>query len=180
LFSLFLTQVLSHPLFPLNPFKQNDRPRARAALIRLLQLGGGLGVAVAACVIAGAGWLPSAFTSDPGVAAAAAAVLPVVALLMPLAPCGSAMEGALFGAMRVAWVGGRTVGACVVSLAILAANARLGGGLVGVWVASALLLFANAAADAWLLSSPKWSPVLAEDGAVAGGDGGGEEEKKVE
>ena len=137
-----------------------DRPRARAALVRLLQLGGGLGVAVASAVLGGAAWLPSAFTSDPAVSAAAAAVLPVVALLMPLAPCGSAMEGALFGSMRVAWVGGRTVGACLISLATLALSSRFGGGLVGVWVASAALLFANAAADAWLLSSPRWSPVL--------------------
>ena len=154
-------------IHPLTPSSQNDRPRARAALIRLLQLGGGLGVAVAAAIIAGAGWLPSAFTSDPAVAAAAAAVLPVVALLMPLAPCGAAMEGALFGAMRVGWVGGRTVGACAVSLGILALSARVGGGLVGVWIASSLLLFSNAAADAWLLFSPKWSPVLAEDEPVA-------------
>lgn len=93
---------------------------------------------------------------------------------MPLAPCGSAMEGALFGSMRVAWVGGRTVGACAISLAILALNAHYGGGLVGVWVASASLLFANAAADAWLLASPRWSPVLAEEEGEEDGETKGE------
>ena len=96
------------------------------------------------------------------VADAAARVLPIVALLMPLAPCGSALEGALLGSMRVLWVGGRTVAGCGLTLGLLALARAADAGLLGVWAASSSLLFFNALADAWLLNS-RWSPL--KDGA---------------
>ena len=130
--------------------------------------------------------LPLLFTPDAAVGAAAAAVLPVVAALMPLAPTGAALEGALLGSMRVAHVGARTVAAAGVSLAVLhllvgqqagggagsivasSSSAALPwwGGLTGVWIASASLLFFNAAADGALLVSGR-SPLRGEVAAVA-------------
>ena len=167
-----------------------DPARARASVRRLAALGCGLGLSAAVAVLAAAPRLPLLFTPDAAVGAAAAAVLPVVAALMPLAPTGAALEGALLGSMRVAHVGARTVAAAGVSLAVLhflvtkhvvspsavsaaavsASSSALPwwGGLTGVWIASASLLFFNAAADGALLVSSR-SPLR--------GEGGGEEEK---
>lgn len=155
-----------------------DLARARASVRRLMVLGCGLGLGAAGVILAAAPKLPSLFTPDAAVGAAAAAVLPVVAALMPLAPAGSAMEGALLGSMRVAHVGARTVAAAGVSLGVLhvlvgsktaitsaaASSASLPwwGGLTGVWIASASLLFFNAAADGALLLS-RSSPLKGEE-----------------
>ena len=139
-----------------------DAPRARATMWRLLALGAGVGATLAGGLVVGGRALPSFFTADAAVADAAAAVLPVVACLMPLAPCGSALEGALLGSMRVAWVGGRTIVGCGVTLGLLAVARASGAGLLGVWAATSFLLFFNALADAWLLTS-RWSPL--RDGA---------------
>jgi len=142
-----------------------DPARARAAVWRLLALGAGVGAAAAAGLAVGGRSLPSFFTADPAVAAAAAAVLPVVALLMPLAPCGAALEGALLGSMRVAWVGGRTLAGCALAVALLARARGSSAGLLAVWAASSSLLFFNAAADAWMLASRR-SPL--RGGAAVG------------
>jgi len=174
-----------------------DPARARASVRRLAALGCGLGLGAAAAVLAAAPRLPSLFTPDAAVGAAAAAVLPVVAALMPLAPTGAALEGALLGSMRVAHVGARTVAAAGVSLAILHLLVTRGGvppsavsaaavssavsssaalpwwgGLTGVWIASASLLFFNAAADGALLVSSR-SPLRGE-----GGEGEEEERRR--
>jgi putative MATE family efflux protein len=161
----------------------NDPARARASVKRLATLGCGLGLGAAAAILAAAPRLPLLFTPDAAVGAAAAAVLPVVAALMPLAPAGAALEGALLGSMRVAHVGARTVAAAGVSLAVLHLLVKQGasggvspsavsaaaavsavsssaslpwwGGLTGVWIASASLLFFNAAADGALLVSSR-------------------------
>lgn len=157
----------------------NDPARARASVKRLAALGCGLGLSAAAAILAAVPRLPSLFTPDAAVGAAAAAVLPVVAALMPLAPTGAALEGALLGSMRVAHVGARTVAAAGVSLAVLHLLVKQGGGgvspsaaasaaaasaasalpwwggLTGVWIASSSLLFFNAAADGALLVSSR-------------------------
>ena len=51
--------------------------------------------------------------------------------LQPLAPCGTALEGALLGSFKVFWVGGRTVVSAVVALGVLNLTESLGWGLLG-------------------------------------------------
>lgn len=49
---------------------------------RLLQMGSGSGILIAAVILLGRGWLPQLFSPDPDVIAAAARALPIVAASM--------------------------------------------------------------------------------------------------
>lgn len=52
-------------------------------------------------------------------------------MLQPLAPCATALEGALLGSFKVNWVGGRTVISAVVALGLLRLGRNSGWGLLG-------------------------------------------------
>ena len=54
---------------------------------RLLQMGSGSGILIAALILLGRGWLPQLFSPDPHVIAAAARALPIVAASMVRFPC---------------------------------------------------------------------------------------------
>lgn len=56
--------------------------------------------------------------------------------VQPLAPCGTALEGALLGSFKVNWVGGRTVVSAFVALAALSFGQQSGWGLTGVALSS--------------------------------------------
>ena len=60
-------------------------------------------------------------------------------LLQPLAPCGTALEGALLGSFKVFWVGGRTVASAAIALGVLKMAESLGWGLLGAFLPDCLL-----------------------------------------
>ena len=61
---------------------QGQKKEARQYVKRLLQMGSGSGVLIAAVILLGRGWLPQLFSPDPDVIAAAARALPIVAAAM--------------------------------------------------------------------------------------------------
>ena len=61
---------------------QGQKKEARQYVKRLLQMGSGSGILIAAVILLGRGWLPQLFSPDPHVIAAAARALPIVAAAM--------------------------------------------------------------------------------------------------
>ena len=68
---------------------QGQKKEARQYVKRLLQMGSGSGILIAAVILLGRGWLPQLFSPDPHVIAAAARALPIVAAAMVRCLCAS-------------------------------------------------------------------------------------------
>ncbi|CAL5229571.1 g12927 [Coccomyxa viridis] len=140
---------------------KGQKTEARQYVKRLLQMGSGSGILIAAVILLGRGWLPQLFSPDPDVIAAAARALPIVAASMPLAPCALSLEGTVLGASQITWVGGRTVLSAIVALSFFSLVSSQGWALPGIWAGMVLLVFCNGLLDAWLLLS-KRSPLAME------------------
>lgn len=108
---------------------------AREVLARALAVAVAVGGAVGLALALAAGTLPAAFTRDPAVAAAAAAVVPLVAAFMPVDAAAAVLDGALLGASDTAWVARSTLAVSAVCLAALLGARAAGAGLFGVWAA---------------------------------------------
>jgi len=118
-----------------NHVGSGDARSARQVLARALvvavAVGGGVGVALALAAKS----LPGAFTRDPAVAAAAAAVIPLIASFMPVDAAAAVLDGGLLGASDTAWVARSTLFVSGVCLAALLGARSAGAGLFGVWAA---------------------------------------------
>ena len=112
-----------------------DVRSARGVLARALAVAVAVGGAVGLALALAARALPGAFTRDPAVAAAAAAVIPLVAAFMPVDAAAAVLDGALLGASDTAWVARSTLGVSAVCLAALLGARAAGAGLFGVWAA---------------------------------------------
>ena len=127
-------------------------------LRRLLAWGAGTGVLIGVLMAAGAAWLPRAFTSDPGVIAAATPTLLVAASALPLAGVVYLLDGVLMGAgdgRYLAWAGLLTL-VPYVPLALLIGGGALPGvvgtvsGLALLWIAFAWVFMAARGATTYL------------------------------
>ncbi|KAK9811654.1 hypothetical protein WJX72_007696 [[Myrmecia] bisecta] len=142
---------------------RDNKAEARNMMGRLLQLGITAGSIVAALLLLGQSQLASLFTTDPAVLTQTQRVLPLVACILPFAPCATTLEGTLLGAFNITHVAMRTVVSAVVSCSWLYLVApRYDLGLLGVWVGVVLLVLTNCLCDAWKLNS-RWSPLADED-----------------
>ncbi|MDG9675047.1 MATE family efflux transporter [Micromonospora sp. DH14] len=103
-----------------------DDAGARALARRIGLLGGICGVGFALLIAAGAGIVPSWFSSDPGVREQAAVAWPWFVVMLPLAGVVFALDGVLIGAGDVRYLRNLTI------------VAALGGFLPAIWLAYAL------------------------------------------
>ncbi|MBH0117333.1 MATE family efflux transporter [Salinibacterium sp. NG253] len=76
----------------------SDLPRARAITRRLIELGIGSGIVLGVLVLLSSPWIGFAFSSDPEVRSGLAALLPVLALGIPIAGFVFVLDGVLIGA----------------------------------------------------------------------------------
>lgn len=112
-----------------------DARSAREVLARALVVAVAVGGAVGVALALAAGALPRVFTRDPAVAAAAAAVVPLIAAFMPVDAAAAVLDGGLLGASDTAWVARSTLFVSAVCLAALLGARAAGAGLFGVWAA---------------------------------------------
>lgn len=131
-----------------------DPASARAVIARGLQVGVAAGAAVGLCLAAASAWLPSLFTSDAAVAAAAGAVMPVMAAFMPVDAAAAVLEGGLLGASETAWVARCTILVSAACLAALLGARAAGGGLLGVWLSFKTLSVGRALAAGLRYADP--------------------------
>ncbi|CAL8469109.1 g8650 [Coccomyxa elongata] len=110
---------------------KGDKAEARRYVKRLLQMGVSVGCITATAIMLGRDVLPTLFSPDPTVIAAAATALPIVAASMPFAPCALSLEGTVLGASQITWVGGRTVLSAGAALGFFSQVSSRGWGLPG-------------------------------------------------
>lgn len=111
-----------------------DAGGARAVALRVVGWSLVVGCAFAVALLALAGPLPHAFTSDPAVVERAHAIWPMLALMQPLAAIVFALDGVLIGAGDSRYLAGSMLLAglgAYVPIALLALE--LGWGVTGVW-----------------------------------------------
>ena len=129
-------------------------------LKRMLAWGAGTGVLIGVLMAAGAAWLPRAFTSDPGVIAAATPTLLVAASAQPLAGVVFLLDGVLMGAGDGRYLARAGLVTLVpyVPLALLIGGGVLPGaggatsGLVLLWIAFAWVFMATRGSTTYLRS----------------------------
>ena len=129
-------------------------------LKRMLAWGAGTGVLIGVLMAAGAAWLPRAFTSDPGVIAAATPTLLVAASAQPLAGVVFLLDGVLMGAGDGRYLARAGLVTLVpyVPLALLIGGGVLPGadgarsGLVLLWIAFAWVFMAARGTTTYLRS----------------------------
>jgi MATE family multidrug resistance protein len=122
---------------------------ARAVSDRLLVLGLGVGVGLAALFWAARPWLPGLFSDDPLVTEMVLAVFPFVAIMQPLNALVFVWDGVFMGIEDFSFLALAMVVSAAVAAALLAAVMPLGWGLDGVWWALVGLMLARAATLAW-------------------------------
>ena len=117
-----------------------DAPGARAVALRTMGWSLAAGCLFAALLLALAGTLPRAFTSDPAVLDRARAIWTMLALMQPMAAIVFALDGVLIGAGDTRYLAGSMLlGGVGVYVPIALLALTLGWGVTGVW--SGLLAF---------------------------------------
>ena len=112
----------------------------------------------AALLLALAGTLPRAFTSDPAVIERANSIWPMLALMQPLAAVVFALDGVLIGAGDTRYLAGSMLLAglgAYVPIALLALE--LGWGLTGVWAGLLALMGVRLLTLGWRLAGGRWA-----------------------
>ncbi|MFA5882910.1 MAG: MATE family efflux transporter [Acidimicrobiia bacterium] len=133
---------------------------ARAASVRMIELGIVAGIAVGLVVAVTAPWFPDLFTDDPAVVDLAAQVLLIVAVLQPLAAVVFVLDGVLIGAGDQRYLALAMVAASFGVFAPIAAVVALsGGGLLALWGAIAAWLVARAVGMVGRFVGPRWQRV---------------------
>jgi putative MATE family efflux protein len=134
--------------------------RARAASVRMIQLGVVAGIAVGLVVVLATPWFPDLFTDDAAVRDLTAQVLLVVALLQPLAAVVFVLDGVLIGAGDQRYL---ALAMVVASFGVFAPAAVVvtvtGGGLLALWAAIAAWLVARAVGMVGRFVGPGWERV---------------------
>lgn len=135
-----------------------DAVLARALALRTIGWSLAVGGAFAAVLLALAGALPRAFTSDPAVVERAHAIWPLLALLQPLAGAVFALDGVLIGAGDSRYLAGSMLLAglgAYVPIALLAL--ALGWGVTGVWAGLLALIGVRLVTIGWRFAGGRWA-----------------------
>ncbi|GAB4812989.1 hypothetical protein N2152v2_000035 [Parachlorella kessleri] len=133
---------------------RGDVKAARDVSNRLLQLGVGLGVVLAAGFWAGEPFIPGIFSSDAAVEAAVQGVLPLAVAMLPVNAAVYVLDGVLVGASDFKFMAGAMVVAAATAVGLLLGVEPLGLGLEGVWGAMAVLMVSRMATLAWRYQDP--------------------------
>ncbi|AGL20312.1 MATE family efflux transporter [Actinoplanes sp. N902-109] len=137
-----------------------DEPAARAVARRVTLVGGVAGVAFAVLAAAGAGVIPSLFTSDPGVHEQAAVVWPWLAGMLPFAGVVYALDGVMIGAGDVGYLRTMTlIGALGGFLPLIWLSYARHWGLPGIWAGLAMFTLVRLVALVLRWRGPRWAVV---------------------
>ncbi|RZU74046.1 putative MATE family efflux protein [Micromonospora kangleipakensis] len=137
-----------------------DAAGARALARRIALLGGACGVAFAVLIAAGAGVVPSWFSSDPQVREQAMVAWPWFVALQPIGGVVFALDGVLIGAGDVRYLRNLTIVAALGGfLPAIWLAYGLGLGLGGIWAGLTLFVVLRLAALLLRLRSGGWAVV---------------------
>ena len=134
-----------------------DAGGARELALRTIGWSLVVGCAFAVALLALAGTLPRAFTSDPAVVERAHAIWPMLALMQPLAAAVFALDGVLIGAGDSRYLARSMLLAgfgAYVPIALLAL--ALGWGVTGVWAGLLTLMGVRLATLGWRFAGGRW------------------------
>jgi putative MATE family efflux protein len=135
----------------------DDVDDARAASMRMIELGVAAGLVVALVVAVAAPFFPAVFTDDDAVRDLAAQVLLLVAVLQPLAAVVFVLDGVLIGAGDQRYLAlAMVVASFFVFAPIAAVISAAGGGLLALWGAIAAWMFARAVGVVARFVGPRW------------------------
>ena len=135
-----------------------DAGGARELALRTIGWSLVVGCAFAAVLLALAGALPRAFTSDPAVVERAHAIWPMLALMQPLAAAVFALDGVLIGAGDSRYLAGSMLLAglgAYLPIALLAL--ALGWGVTGVWAGLLALMGVRLVTLGWRFAGGRWA-----------------------
>jgi len=134
-----------------------DPQDARAASIRMIELGIVIGVVLMLAVAAVSPWFPAVFSNDHAVQDLGTEVLVVVAVLQPLAAVVFVLDGVLIGAGDQRYLALAMVVATFGVFAPLAfAISAAGGGLLALWGAIAAWMIARAVGMVGRFVTDRW------------------------
>ena len=137
-----------------------DAPGARALARRIALLGGACGVAFAVLIAAGAGVVPSWFSSDPQVREQAMMAWPWFVALQPIGGVVFALDGVLIGAGDVRYLRNLTIVAALGGfLPVIWLAYGLDLGLGGIWAGLTLFVVLRLAALLLRLRSGGWAVI---------------------
>ncbi len=128
---------------------------ARTVADRLLLLGLGVGVVLAAGFWLLEPWLPRLFTSDPGVLTRVRAIYPFVAWMQPLNAVVFVWDGIFMGAEAFGFLAGAMLLSAGAAATVLLLVVPLGWGLTGVWWGLVTLIVARAVTQGWRYWGPR-------------------------
>jgi Na+-driven multidrug efflux pump len=135
-----------------------DAGGARELALRTIGWSLVVGCAFAVALLALAGTLPLAFTSDAAVVERAHAIWPMLALMQPLAAAVFALDGVLIGAGDSRYLAGSMLLAglgAYVPIALLAL--ALGWGVTGVWAGLLALIGVRLVTIGWRFAGGRWA-----------------------
>eukprot|EP00878_Enallax_costatus_P012975 GHUV01013552.1.p1 GENE.GHUV01013552.1~~GHUV01013552.1.p1 ORF type:complete len:468 (+),score=125.24 GHUV01013552.1:726-2129(+) len=128
---------------------------ARQLAERLLQLGLGLGIGLAAVLGFSSPFWPQMFTTDDGILGQIRELVPLAVLPLPVNALVYTLDGVLVGASDFGYLMTAMVGASAVAASMLVMVEPSGTGLEGVWAALAVLMVGRLATLAWRFQSEK-------------------------
>lgn len=126
-----------------------DTVAARVISDRLLELGLGLGLAIAALYACASPVLPGVFSSDADVTALTSSLLPLAVAMVPLNALMYVLDGILVGASDFKYLAGAMALSATATVGVLLSVEPLQGGLRGVWISLCLLSVARLATLMW-------------------------------
>ena len=112
---------------------RRDRDTAQEVTRRLLGWGLALGALIAGLLLLISPWLGSWFTEDPQVARAVGDVVPLAALMQPVAALVFVADGVFMAVLAVRLLAVSTGAGLAAAATVLWVSASVGGGLSGVW-----------------------------------------------
>lgn len=130
-----------------------DTSGARRVANRLLQLGVGSGVVLAAAFTLTSPWIPSLFTEDPDVKQTILEILPIALAMLPVNGAVYVLDGILVGSRDFTWMAKAMTLAAGSAVVFLAAVEPLDLGLKGVWYALAALMTLRMGTLVWRYQS---------------------------
>jgi putative MATE family efflux protein len=149
-----------------------DAGGARAAARRMIELSVIGGLVLGLILLALAGVIPRAFTSDPRVIDRAQALWPLFALMQPFGAAVFALDGILLGAGETDYLAWSMLASGAVYAAIAGIAYGLHWGIVGVWAGLDVLMVVRLVTCGWRFLGDRWLVLGATTGATTGAGSG--------
>ena len=138
----------------------SDKRSAASVFHRTMTLGSIAGVIITASLFFWRNTLPAIFTKDMAVIDAAASVMPLIALFMPLDGAASVMDGVLLGSQQAGWMSKTmVVTSLCCGLALIYCHQSPGTNILCIWAAIKILTVGRLIGNAWRVFWSRKSPL---------------------